>query len=329
MLRKLLFGIAGLIGAMAALAAAGLWLTPWPGALAIRYVFYRGAVEASAKLEKHVPAGVDARTDIRYGPGPDELLDLYRLSSGAGPLPLIVWIHGGGFVSGQKGQVGNYLKVLAGRGYAAVAVGYSIAPGATYPTPVRQVNAALGYLRANAARMGLDGSRLILAGDSAGAQIAAQVANLLTAPDYAAAMGVTPTVDPEAIRGVILFCGPYDIGMVDTDGPFGFFLRNVLWSYSGRRDHLQRPDFALMSVGRHVTPRFPKSFVSAGNADPLEPQSTAFADALRRQGVVVDTLFFPKNHQPPLGHEYQFDLDGEAGRTALDRAAAFAAQAFR
>lgn len=79
-------------------------------------------------------------------------------------------------------------------------------------------------------------------------------------------------------------------------------------------------DFA---VNRNVTADFPPTFVSAGNADPLAPQSVLMADALRSRKVSVDALFFPKDYAPPLQHEYQFDVRTEAGRTAFERLNAF------
>lgn len=78
-----------------------------------------------------------------------------------------------------------------------------------------------------------------------------------------------------------------------------------------------------MSLGPHLTAAFPPAFVSAGNADPLAPQSVGIAEGLAAQGVSVETLFFPPDHTPPLGHEYQFDLTTSAGQLALSRAVAW------
>jgi acetyl esterase/lipase len=289
-----------------ALAAAASLLSPWPSALVIRALFERGAAKASAALEGHVPPGVRERLGVAYDPAdPDALLDVFLPPLHVdGPTPVLVWVHGGGFVSGGRADVGNYLRVLAGRGVAGVAVGYSIAPEAAYPTPVRQANAALGFLLREGAALGLDPERLILAGDSAGALVAAQVANLTTSPAYAADIGVAPRIAPGRLRGVVLFCGPYDLALLRFKGASGLFWRAALWAYGGRRDFADTPLGATLSVARRVTARFPPAFVSAGNADPLLPHSDELA--------------------PPLGHEYQFDLDGEAGRAALDRLVAFA-----
>ncbi len=101
-------------------------------------------------------------------------------------------------------------------------------------------------------------------------------------------------------------------------------MRTVIWSYVGTRN----PDDARvrqMSIAPHVTAVYPPVFISVGNADPLAPQSVAFAEALRAQGVEVDTLFFPHDHDPPLDHEYQLLLSTDAGRLALDRAVVFLA----
>ncbi len=297
--------------------------SPWPGAFAIRLLFEHGAAQAATAMARHVPPGIEARYAIPYEADPTSRLDLYRPGNARAPLPTIVWVHGGAYIAGGRRDVENYLRILAARGFAAVAVGYSLAPGATYPTPIRQVNAALGFLRREAASLGLDPARIVLAGDSAGAQIAAQLAAMATGPGYARAIGIEPALPAESLRGVVLFCGPYDVTKVRLDGPFGIFLRIVLWSYSGRRDFMEDDAFLRMSVTPHVTAAFPPAFISVGNADPLAPHSEELARALVAKGVSVETLFFHPDHQPPLGHEYQFDLDGEAGQRALERAVDF------
>lgn len=324
---KTLVWIIGSAVALLAILLLAFQLSPWPSVLVIRRAFDKGAAEASQALEKHVPAGVAAVRNETYDVAdPDGRLDVFfpsDVKDSDRALTTIVWIHGGAWISGTKDQIANYAKILAGHGYTVVGVDYSVAPGKTYPTPVRQVNGALGYLVKNAARFHIDPARFVLAGDSGGAHIAAQVANVISVPSYASALGISPTIQRSQLRGVVLFCGPYDVRKVKLDGSFGGFLRTVLWSYSGTKDFMANQQFATASVINYVTPEFPPAFVSAGNADPLEPQSREFADALASQGVPVDTLFFPKDYAPPLAHEYQFNLDVTAGREALDRTLAF------
>lgn len=309
----------------------GTWaafqLSPWPSVLLIRWAFDKGAVEASDDLRKHLPAGVSERRGLAYDAAdPDARLDVYFPAQVQGSdqrLTTVVWIHGGGFVSGRRGDIANYLHVLAARGFVVVNVDYTLAPKATWPTPARQINAALAYLQANAAELNIDANRIVLAGDSAGAQIAAEVANAITSPAHAQRIGLVPALQPDRLAGMVLFCGPYDVGLVQWDSPFAAFMRTVLWSYFGRKDFHDDPRLDTFSVSRHVTSAFPPSFISAGNADPLEAHSRALAAALEAKGVKVDTLFFPKDYTPALPHEYQFNLDNEAGRLAMERSVAF------
>jgi acetyl esterase len=314
----------GVLSAAAMSVVAAFRVSPWPAVRLIRLAFDAGAARTSAALARHVPPGVESRLGIVYRSGdPQAMLDIHyppgALSSGD-PLPVVVWTHGGGFVSGDKADITNYAKVLAGRGYAVVSVGYTIAPEAQYPTPVRQIDAALGYLAAHAQELHLDPSRFALAGDSAGSQIAAQVAALTTNPAYASRLGITPSLQPDQLRAMVLTCGVFDLDLVDPSSAAGrLFFAPVLWAYSGTRAALADEEFRTMSVTPYVTADFPPSFITAGNADPLLAHSTALAARLEEVGVPVQTLFYPAEHSPALPHEYQFNLDSVDGRNALDR----------
>lgn len=322
--RRRLWMVVALVSALAAMVFVAFQASPWPSALVIRWVFDRGGAQTDAALAAHVPPGIRTDAGLRYDPrDPAALLDIHRPSALVGrALPVIVWIHGGGFVAGSRRDVANYARILAADGFAVVTVDYPLAPAARYPIPVRQVNRALAYLSDNASRLGLDRERFILGGDSAGAQLAAQVAALATSPGYAAAAGIPPGITREQLRGAVLFCGPHDARLMARQADSSWFLRTVIWSYLGS----PRPPLATLrefSVPPHVTPDFPPSFISVGNGDPLAPQSVALANALQRQGVRVDTLFYPASHVLPLGHEYQFDLSRREARDALQRTRAF------
>jgi acetyl esterase/lipase len=237
---------------------------------------------------------------------------------------VVVWIHGGGFVSGQRKDITNYAKILAGEGFVVVNMDYTIAPEATYPGPVRQVLAALAFLAREQSNLGLPSGRFVLAGDSAGAQLAAQTAAVITNPNYAKLVGVEPQLQPAQIAGTLLHCGVYDIaGMGRDGGVLGWFVGSAGWAYSGKRDWREDEYFKTMSLSPHLTAAFPATFISAGNADPLGLQSVALAERLKQAGVATETLFFPSGYQPPLGHEYQFDLEAEAGRLALRKSVAW------
>ena len=323
MLKKLVLGVVGAFVVVGIGVYAAFQLSPWPSVLLIRYAFGQGGADSAAALATLVPKGIAAQRGLSYAPGDrDALFDVFAPANAPAPLPAVVWVHGGGFVAGSRSELSNYLQILAARGYVTIGIDYSLAPGARFPTPVRQTNAALAHVVANARRFNIDPGRIFLAGDSAGAQIAAQTALVISEPDYAKRLGIDPGMTRAALRGVVLFCGPYDSASMTFAGPFADFTRTVLWSYIGTPDH-RDPRVRQISVTPHVTAAYPPAFISVGNADPLAPQSLALAAALRAKGAAVDALFFPGDHKPPLPHEYQLMLTTDAGRLALDRTVAF------
>jgi acetyl esterase len=309
-----------------AAAYGGLKLSPWPSVLLIRYAFAKDTANRTRALEKHQPADVAELRDQRYSMDEDTRLDVFFPAKSARSrqaLPTIVWIHGGAFVYGSKSDVAGYLRMIAARGYTTVGIDYSIAPSGKYPTPVKQANQALAFLIRNADLFHVDATKLFLAGDSAGAQIAAQLAAIISDPGYAASVGISPSIPRKQLRGIALLCGVYDPSAIKLEGEFGGFIRTVLWSYFGSKDLTDDPRLAEFAVNRHLTPAFPPVFISVGNADPLAPQSALMAASVRNQGVAVESLLFPADHDPPLTHEYQFNLDDAAALEALKRLTAF------
>jgi acetyl esterase len=231
---------------------ASLLVSPRPAALLVRRVFAAGGATTAEALEKYATAGVEALVDERYGEDPDMLLDVFRPASASGPLPLVLWVHGGGFVGGAKDELAGYFKLVAGSGYVVAGPRYSLGPEHRYPTPPGQMMHALEYLQANAERLRIDPDRIALAGDSAGAHIAAQVGAHVTTPGYADAVGLTPTITPAQLRGLVLACGPYDLGLArETRSPAGRrFIQIVLWAHSGKRHF---PDDPPSPPGRSPT----------------------------------------------------------------------------
>jgi acetyl esterase len=304
---------------------ATLLVSPWPAAMLVRRVFAQGGARTKAVLDRHAPTDVEATRNIRYADEPDCLLDVSRPVGVRGPLPLVVWIHGGGWIGGSKDELFGYASLIAHAGYVVATVDYSRAPEHRYPTPVRQTMLAVEHLVHESSRYGIDAARIALCGDSAGAQIAAQLAVAVTTPGYARTLGIASTIEPEQLRALVLACGPYDLALSRTAStPAGRRLvAAVMWAYSGVRHPDDSPSFATWSVTDHLTAGFPAPLVTVGNADPLRPHSELLVARLRALGIEPDTLFWPDDHQPPLGHEYQFDLDTAEAREFADRLRAY------
>ncbi|CAM8672787.1 alpha/beta hydrolase [Sphingobium sp.] len=129
--------------------------------------------------------GVTVNADIAYSVIPGYrpiILDLYRPAAQAGPLPLILYIHGGGWANGHTRQSGAFsdfpavLADLSARGYVVASLEYRLSKEAPFPAAIDDVRTAIRFLRANAARFGLDGGKVAVWGGSAGGQLAALAA---------------------------------------------------------------------------------------------------------------------------------------------------------
>lgn len=319
--RSMAIGIVGLFAVAVASLIVFVAVSPWPGAFLITKVFAGNDAASEAALAKHVPAGIKTTVDLAYGSRPDEKFDISYPSDIEGPLPLILWVHGGAWVGGSKAGVANYLKILANYGYAVVGIDYSRAPGATYPTPTRQTLAALEYLVRHADELGIDRAGIAVGGDSAGAQIAAQAAMVITNPAYANEVSLHSTVPIGSLRAVLLVSGAFDMSDIKLDGEYAWFIKTVLWAYSGVRDFMNDEQFVLGSITPNVSSAFPPTFLTSGDADPLEPQARSLANRLKELNVPTSTLFFEPG--PMLNHEYQFNLDTPQGRQALKEAVLF------
>jgi len=302
-------------------------LSPWPGALVIRWDFDQNGRKVWSALAAHEPkGGVASIVDQQYRSGDkDAMLDVYfpqSATKSSQKLPLLIWTHGGAWLSGDKTNVDPYAKIIASKGYTVISLNYSLAPGAIYPTPVHQINDAYAYIQQNADRFHADTNNIVLAGDSAGSQLSAQMATIITSPVYASEVNVMPNLKPKQLKGVVLNCGIYMMERLAYPNPglsklLGWGDDVTVWAYSGTHD-FSDPVIREMSPYYHVTKDFPATYITGGNADPLtDTQSKPFAAKLESLGVKVDKLFYDENHTPGLPHEYQFNLNNQDGQHAL------------
>lgn len=313
-----------------------LWfrLSPWPGAMIIRHIFDQGGAKTAVSLEKHAPqSGIAITGNQQYKQDDkDAWLDVYTPESAVvsgQKLPVVIWTHGGAWLSGSKSDAAGYYKLLAQAGFTVIAPNYSLAPEHTYPTPIHQLNAMYAYVQENAERFHADTSKIILAGDSAGSQLSSQMAALVTNPAYAHEVGIQPNLKPEQLKGVVLNCGIYKMeelahpGQPNIPKIIGWGDDVTVWAYSGTHD-FSDPVIRQMSPYYHVTKDFPPTFITGGNADPLtDVQSKPFADKLASLGVSMTDLFYEPSHTPELPHEYQFNLDNADGQNALQQIITF------
>jgi acetyl esterase/lipase len=183
-------------------------------------------------------------------------LDYYAPRSAGGPAPLVVVIHGGSWQSGDSTQLPALNAYLAERGYAVAALNYRLAPTHPFPAAADDVRSALAYLKTNAVALGLDPTRIVLLGRSAGAQLALLVAY---------------TADDPALRGVVSLYGPADMewGYANPANPRVLDSRGVLEAYLNGTPASAPAAYAAASPIRFVGPNTPPTLLIHGPRDEL------------------------------------------------------------
>ena len=224
--------------------------------------------------------GITRNIEFFRAAGRSLKLDIYRPLVGADKRPALVYLHGGGWILGDKREQGvplcNHLATL---GWVCVNANYRLSPGATYPDHVVDAKAAVAWLRENAADYGVDPDFIALAGGSAGAHIAAMTA--LTPGDRSLQPGFE---DKDAsVQAVVTYYGVYD-----TTGRRGAMHEDFLETYFGPLVIKAFPDeapekFVAASPRDHVDKVTMPWLALQGDKDTLTPVTGArdFVAALR------------------------------------------------
>jgi acetyl esterase/lipase len=142
------------------------------------FVLLLTAVFAHSRVpQARVPDGVTPVRDLAYVEGGHELhkLDLYLPQKADGPLPLIIWVHGGGWQNGSKDGCPPLRNGYVGRGYAVASINYRLSGHAVFPAQIEDCKAAIRWLRVHAKEYNLDPQRFGVWGSSAGGHLVALI----------------------------------------------------------------------------------------------------------------------------------------------------------
>lgn len=228
----------------------------------------RPEVERLADIEYHA----EGRLRLR--------LDVYRRRAPGTGRPALLYVHGGGWVLGNKGQQGlPFMQLLAAQGWVCFAIDYRLSPRATFPDHLVDVKRAIAFARAHAAEYGADPDFLLLAGNSAGAHLASLAALTPNRPEYQPGFEQRDT----SVAGCIPFYGVYDFADRFGHWPHDGMQRLVERAVMKARRHEHPEAFERASPIALVHAGAPPFFLVHGTLDTLVPLAEAhrFEAALR------------------------------------------------
>jgi acetyl esterase/lipase len=225
--------------------------------------------------------------DVTYctAEGVDLKMDLYYPARISGPLPVAVYIHGGGWIAGDKEKADHNLegKAVLAQDYLLVALDYRLAPKYRFPAMIEDVKCAIRSLRAHAAQYGLDAGRIGVWGVSAGGHLAA----LLGTADEIAGYDVGQYLEQSSrVQAVVDFYGPVDLRLPLTGDA------NELVHDAFGTDDPQAPILVLGSPVTWVSADDPPFLILHGDSDSLVPlrQSQELFERLVAAGVPAELV---------------------------------------
>ncbi|HEY9784354.1 MAG TPA: alpha/beta hydrolase [Candidatus Obscuribacterales bacterium] len=237
-------------------------------------------------------AEFDVYRDLPYvtGAPASQRLDLYVPNNANGPFPVVVWIHGGGWIAGDK-YAAPFDDVLK-RGWAAVSINHRPATAAPFPAQVHDCKAAVRFLRAHARDYNLDANRIAVWGESSGGHLAALLATTGNVKELEGTLG-NPGFS-SAVQAVVDWCGPADLTTISSQAklPAQKFLSSpqgqIAVLLGGMAD--KRRDLAAMaSPATFASADDPPMLIVHGTNDEVVPvqQSIDFFHRLRNAGAPV------------------------------------------
>lgn len=224
------------------------------------------------------PENIIRFDDILYGDDEKwQVLDVYRPRNTQGCLPVIVSVHGGAWVYGDKERYQYYCMELAGNGFAVVNFSYRLAPEYKFPAPVEDTALVFQWIKDNRDKYGFDVDNIFAVGDSAGANILSSYILMITCKEYKDNMLNTYDMSFENIlpKAVALNCGVYRPG--DKD------IMNVLpelMSEGGTSDELE-----FLNIPGYITKDFPPAYLMTSGDDFLKEQPMLMAKEFTEKKV--------------------------------------------
>lgn len=277
-------------------------------------MFRMGAGRADAKRDANLvePEDVTAVYDINYAGNADRynLLDVYYPKDTEGLLPVIVSIHGGGYVYGTKEIYKFYGMYIAEQGFTFVNFNYHLAPEAKFPTQLTETNMVMEWMCDHADEYHLDLNNVILVGDSAGSQMTSQYAAIATNADYAK---LFPFTVPEEIkiRALGLNCGMYTLTILGKDGKVNKMNKELYGDYLGKDFDFSNEKIDVLG---HITADYPPTYVMTSYYDFLKENAQPMYEFLKGKGIPCAWKCYGSEDKKYMAHVCHVNMNLEEAK---------------
>lgn len=270
-----------------------------------------------SEIEQNTTAKYDISYESDYDNG---YFDIYAPKDIVGNRPVIVYIHGGYYLGGDKSGAEPYCRVIADAGYVVVSMNYALAPKYKYPTQLKQVNELLGFIYKNSDEYNIDPTQIFIGGDSAGGHLAAQVGTFFTNDSLAQKINVERSIGGENIKGLLLLCGFYNFDTVrDSEFPF---VNTAMWAFTDVRNYEKYSRADELNVVDNVNGSYPDVFITCGSDDPFFAQAEEMV-AVLNENKIDCVEYLPISDENELKHEYQKDFSLPECKEAMQKAIQF------
>lgn len=242
--------------------------------------------------------------DLAYATGdPRQVLDLYLPGNTTAPVPVLLWIHGGGWQVGSKDDVPNIIGSFVERGYAVASVEHRLSD-APWPAPIHDVKAAVRWLRGNAGTYNLDTTKFAAAGESSGGYMALMLGTSHGVPELED-LSMGHPAESSRVQAVLDLYGPVLLNRLDADATAnGCSAGNALChtcegspedrllDCPGDLNTCSIDLLAQASPITHVDAQDPPTLIIHGTDDCVvaTPQSQRMFEALDAEGVPVELV---------------------------------------
>jgi acetyl esterase/lipase len=274
----------------------------------LKYRIFIKKMDRKRNAQIPEPIGVVSYRNKRYarGWGKWHKLDVFRPSGVTDRLPLIVVVHGGGWIYGDKEIYHLYAKDLARRGFAVISFNYVRAPEKRFPDQLESIDKVLLWAKDHAADYAFDLHHVFLVGDSAGAQMSVQYAIAQTNPDYGKLFKMS---FPLPLSGLGLNCGVYgDLGQGLKD-------EEVLWKYYLPKKTEGDPRRVVL---KNLTSAFPPCYVLTAEKDFVKEYNKPFLAVLEEKKIPHVFKEYTSKEGNKLQHVFHVTINEEHAILAND-----------